>query len=153
MTTTSAPPQKAETLNGRTVSQYLNQAVMELAAKQQAIPPQVAELTRCLLVRTNGTVQVTKVDQLIGHLVSLPARPGKFWPQGNMLAPEAALADFFALGECWLKMRDEDVWAAAAKAATKATLTGNELRALSRAVQAALGIRAGLASPTMQEMV
>ena len=154
MNTTTTGKSTSTPLSQREIAGFNNEVFQHLALTMEARRPEIATVAQFRVVRKgDGDYALLPVADRIGIVVSAPARPGRFWPQGNMLVPADALRSFFEKGEVFESMTDKELWATALKAARSSVLDGESCRQLSRCVAAALQIRAGLTAPTSSEVV
>ena len=151
--TTTTGKSTSNPLSQREIAGFNNEVFQHLALTMEARQPEIATVAQFRVVKGDADYVLLSVADRVGIVVSAPERPGRFWPQGNMLVPADALRSFFEKGEVFDHMTDKEVWATALKAARSSVLDGESCRQLSRCVAAALGIRAGLTSPNSSEVV
>lgn len=140
-------------LDQREVVSMLNEMVQWAEAKMHAIDAPTGYAVQHRFIRkADSSYQAVEVGRIEKPLVTKNKRPGKIQPVYSTWQPEDVLRSAFALGEAFASARDEQLWKAAEKAATRANLSGNDARSLARAVYSLTAIRAGIGTPTMGEM-
>lgn len=143
-------------LNSSEINRMHNRAIGELRGTMKEIVAETAEVAQNLISRTeSNTYRLVPFTPRIGLLVCEPERPGKFWPQLSLFpgGPCAALRNFFDRGDVWANAEDKAVWKLGLAVAEQSHISGQACRQLSRAIAAALAVRAGLSAPNMQETI
>lgn len=151
-------PARVKALDKKEVVALLNSVVdqsLGLCSKMEPVPPQLGAVMQFLFSKKNGEYVVEEVGTLVKPIVTKPARPGKVAPQFQTWPAQDLIRNAFGgPGESAFDACPDGLIAkAAAKAATQAHLSGNDARTLARAVVALLAVRAGMAPPTVFEVV